>query len=139
MQLTSFFDSEFKSDGDTMPQLTRTAAGKRVARNDVQFSKAITRILALETSQWTEAGQALYNYVEKHRKVVGGLESKLTDAIDAKVKDAERIADILRRGPCVDPDEQDKIFMVFKTRRYARLFVKKACNPNQLIRSLEMK
>ena len=63
---------------------------------------------------------------------MGKLATKLTDAVDAKVVAAERIADILRREPRLDPNDEDKVFMIFKTRRFARLFAKKVCKTDQL-------
>jgi hypothetical protein len=89
------------------------------------MSRAVAEVISLEPSEWVSAAQVLRDDVAKHRKGISNLKTKLTAAADAKVKEAKRIADILRRGPCLEPDRQDKVFMTFKTRRIARLFMNK--------------
>lgn len=69
-----------------------------------------------------EAAKSLRDNVSKQRKGIGNLKAKLAAVANAKVEEAERIADILKREPNLDPDGEDKVFMTFKTRRIATLF-----------------
>jgi hypothetical protein len=108
----------------------RQSNAAQFAKVDARISKAVTEILTLDPSQWVEAGRALHEYLEKNRKGIGKLKAKISEGIETKVEEANGIADILKREPSLYPDDEDKVFMAFKTRRLARLFMKKVYTPD---------
>lgn len=106
---------------------------KHVSGVEARITKAINEVVSLEPEQWVEATEGLRDRVAAQRKGMGRLKEKLEAAADAKVKEAERMADILKCEPNLDPSEEDKVFMAFKTTRLARLFKKKVCTSDVMI------
>lgn len=98
---------------------------KEDASIDSRMTKAADEIVSKEPEKWVEAAEDLRDLVAAQRNGMSRLKEKITEAADAKVKAAERMAGILKRGPGFDPNEEDKVFMMFKTRRIARLLEKK--------------
>jgi hypothetical protein len=108
--------------------MPRKASIVQVGQVDARIDKRIAEVFVLDPSRWGNAAQNLSKMVVKQRKGVGKFVEKMANAVDKKVEEADRIAEIIKREPCLDPDEHGKVFMVFKTRRIARLFEKKVRN-----------
>lgn len=98
---------------------------KQSSSLDRRITKAIINILSQPTAQWVSGAEHLVANVRQNRKGITNLKVKMGAAADAKVAEAARMADVLRREPCLEPGAEDKVFMIFKARRIARLFLGK--------------